>query len=167
MKTARFPYAPGMSIGYGQRVPHSAARSWFSATCLLPRRTAASMCMTICGRSCLRWAFRKTRSLISTPPTPSKRKRSCLPRCAAARCVSSWAAPQKWAPAPMCRTGSSPCMISIAHGGPATCSSALGASCGRATKIRRWRSSAMLPRAHSMPTSISWWNPSSGLLPRS
>ena len=48
-----------------------------------------------------------------------------------------------------------------------TCSSALGASCGRATKIRRWRSSAMLPRAHSMPTSISWWNPSSGLLPRS
>lgn len=73
----------------------------------------------------------------------------------------------KWEPEPMCRTGSSPCMISIAHGGPATCSSALGASCGRATKIRRWRSSAMLPRAHSMPTSISWWNPSSGLLPRS
>ena len=43
----------------------------------------------------------------------------------------------KWAQAPMSRTGLSPCTISIVPGGPAISSSALVASCGRATRIRR------------------------------
>ena len=63
------------------------------------------------------------------------RKKSCSPRSAPARCVSCWAAPPKWALAPMCRTAWWRSMTWTARGVRETLPSARAVSSARATKI--------------------------------
>ena len=46
-------------------------------------------------------------------PTPMPASRRCSRKCGKDRCVSSWAAPRKWAPAPTSRNGWSRCIISM------------------------------------------------------
>ena len=61
------------------------------------------------------------------------RKRSCSQKCAPVRCVSSWAAPKRWAQAPMSRIGLLPSMIWIVRGVLPTLLSGWAVLCGRAT----------------------------------
>ena len=74
------------------------------------------------------------------------RKKSCSPRSAPARCVSCWAAPPRWALAPMCRTVWWRSMTWTARGGRETLPSARAVSSARATKIPWSMCTAMLPR---------------------
>ena len=83
----------------------------FSAICPRPRETARSMSTMIFAQSCLPPGCRNRRSSSSTTLILKVRKRICSPKSAAARCVSCWAALQRWAQAPMSRPCWWPCII--------------------------------------------------------
>ena len=89
------------------------------------------------ARNCWNWAFPKTKSPSSTTPRARCRRKICSAKCGAVRCVSCWAAPSAWAPAPTASKSSSPCTTSNARGVRPTFSSGRGALSGRATKTRR------------------------------
>ena len=135
----------------------------YSVTSPLPKTTALSASTTTCGKSWSSAGFPKKKSPLSMRPPTKRRKRNCSQRCARALFVCCSALPLKWEPGQTCRTGSSPCTIWIVRGGPVIWSSDSGGSCGRKTKIQRWKFSAMLPRGHSIPIYIRWWRTSSGL----
>ena len=59
--------------------------------------------MMIFARNCWNWAFPKTKSPSSTTPRARCRRKICSAKCGAVRCVSCWAAPSAWAPAPTAR----------------------------------------------------------------
>ncbi len=72
---------------------------------------ARSMSTMIFAQSCLPPVCRNRRSSSSTTLILKVRKRICSPKSAAARCVSCWAALQRWAQAPMSRPCWWPCII--------------------------------------------------------
>ncbi len=85
------------------------------------------------------------------------RKKNCFPRFAPGRCVSCWAAPPKWALAPMCRTGLWRSMTWTARGVRETLPSARAVSSARATRTLLSMCTAMSPRELSMPTCGRRW----------
>ena len=101
----------------------------------LPSRSRSLPSMRTSGKSSSPKGCPPIRLPSSMTPTPRCGKKSCLQRSAQARCVSCWAAPQKWALAPMCRTGLWHFTTWTARGGRETLPSARAASSARAIKI--------------------------------
>ena len=77
-----------------------------------------------------------------------------------ARCAFCWAAPPRWALAPMCRTGWWRSMTWTAPGGPVTWPSARAVLSVRVTKIPWSMCIAMSPRGPLMPISGKRWRTS-------
>ena len=63
-------------------------------------------------------ACRKVRWPLSIRRTLKQKRRHCSPKCAPAMCGFCWAALQKWAQAPMCRTGLWRFIIWMSAGNP-------------------------------------------------
>ena len=76
----------------------------WKALCLCRSRNRSLRYMTIFVRNSLPRGCLPTRSLLSMKPIPKCGKRSCSLKSVPVRCVSFWAAPPRWAQAPMCRT---------------------------------------------------------------
>ena len=101
------------------------------------------MDMTIFVRSSLPRGCLLTRLLLSMKPIPKCGKRSCSLKSVPVRFVSFWAAPPRWAQAPMCRTVWWHFMIWIVRGDPETLPRERGVSSVRATRTPLFMCTAM------------------------
>ena len=97
----------------------------------------------------------KSSSSRTTTATPPSCNSSAT--CGPAKCASSWAARRRWAPAPMSRSGWSPCTTSMPRGARPMSSSVRAASCARAIPIPKCGFCAMSP---SSPSTLICGRPS-------
>ena len=112
---------------------------WMSLSLPLPsmRTSARSSSLRECPPS---------RLLLSMRPRPRCRRKNCFPRSALGRCAFCWAAPPKWALAPMCRTALWPSMTWIVRGVRETLPSARAVLSARATRTLLSMCTVMSPR---------------------
>ncbi len=137
----------------GNAPPSSMARRSFSATWACIRRRGAFRCIRKSSTSSPPAAFPAARSPPSAMPTPTPRSARCSSGSGAARCGYCSAAPPSSAPAPTCRKGSSPCTILMRRGSRPRSSSGKEGFCARATRTKKWRSTATSPSKALMPMS--------------
>ncbi len=95
-------------------------KSICSATSPPRKMTVTSTSTMTFARSWLPPVCRKTRSSLSTTPTPKRKRRHCSPKCALAMCEFCSEALQKWERAPTCSPDLWRCIIWMLAGSPAT-----------------------------------------------
>ena len=157
----RYFHAPGPARQKGGPRRWITPRSTrWNRLCRWMRRNRPLRYMRTSGKSSSPRGCQPIRSPSSMRPTPKCGKRSCSLRSAPARCAFCWAAPPRWALAPMCRTGWWRSMTWTAPGGRGTWPSARAVLSVRATRIPWSMCIAMSPRGPLMPISGRRWRTS-------
>ena len=113
--------------------------------------------MTIFVRNSLLRGCLPTRSLLSMKPTPKCGKRSCSLKSVPVRCVCLWAAPPRWAQAPMCRIVWWHFMTWTVRGDRETLPRERGVSSARAIATLWFMCTVMSPRGLLMPICGRRW----------
>ena len=98
--------------------------------------------------------------------TNEAQKKNCSPKYAGAKSVFCLVLLSKWGLVRTYRINSLLCMIWIARGVPAIWSSEAGGLSGKATKIPKYRFTAMLQRGRLTAIFIRWWRTNSDLFHR-
>lgn len=122
--------------------------SWCSVTCP-PRRARAGTPMTSCGASWPNAACRPARWPSCTRRAPTRPRPSSSPPLGTGGWPCWSAPPTRWGWAPTSRPALSPCTTSTAPGGRRISSSERAGSAARATRARRYPSTAMPRRGRS------------------